>query len=164
MLGKLLGALGLVSLMLLPAAIAVHGEGYDAYGTAIIKDANGLPQTTYLVHVNWGGYEFPYFTVTLKDPTTQGIVSKETFPGGWEANGPVFLGTELLTYHGYAVIGSPGWGGFGGTPDSAHFDINGFQYQQVTGGAPNKAVMYYSGNYWNYDLTLVVPYLVPVPF
>jgi hypothetical protein len=159
MLGKLLGALGLVSLMLLPAAIAVHGEGYDAYGTAIIKDASGLPQTTYLVKVTWGGYFDPSFTVTLKD-LSGNLVSTEKFNGWWQANGPEFLGTELLNYHGFAVLGQS----WLGTPDSAHFDITGFQYQQVQGGGVDKAIMYYTGNYWNYDLTLVVPYLVPVPF
>jgi hypothetical protein len=41
---------------------------------------------------------------------------------------------------------------------SAHFDIKGFQGQQVTGGAPQKAIMFYTGNYHDLVLNLVVPY------
>jgi hypothetical protein len=143
--------LGVVVTMLAPSALAVHGEAYDAYGTAT------LGNTVYLAAVHWTGYNFyPYemFHVVIKD-LSGAVVADEWFHGGWTASGPVFYSTELLAYH--------AWAGDWARVDSAHFDITGFQYQFVTNGGPDKALMYYTGNYWGFSLQLVVPATVPVP-
>ncbi|MCA1812626.1 MAG: hypothetical protein LC624_01590 [Halobacteriales archaeon] len=153
-------AAGLALLMVAPAVVAVHGEAYDAYGTATIGNS------VWLAAVHWSGYNGCWggsgpcnmFNVIIKD-LSGNLVSTESFPGCWTANGPVFYSTELLAYHAWAAAStgscSPG--------DAAHFDITGFQWQEVTNGGQNKALMYYTGTYNAYSLQLVVPYTVPVP-
>ena len=68
-----------------------------------------------------------------------------SFPGSWTGAGPDFRVFEVLAYSARA------------TDSSTHFSIVGAQVQQVTGGAPNKAVMFYTGNWWDWQLQLVVP-------
>jgi hypothetical protein len=159
MLGKVLGVMGLVALMVLsPLAGAVHGEAYDAYGTATINDASGNPQQVFIAKVSWTGWNYqPFntFFVTVKDPSGA-VVAQEAFPGGYNANGQVFYYSELLNYE--------AWAGSWSFKDTNHFHITGVQWQVVSGGGPDKALMYYTGNYYDYQLTLVVPYTVPIPF
>jgi hypothetical protein len=148
---------GLVFVLVAPSALAVHGEAYDAYGTAT------LANSVFTATVHWTGYNCYYgtgepcdtFHVIIKQLTGE-VVADETFHGGWTASGPVFYSTELLAYH--------AWAGDWSHVDSAHFDITGFQWQEVTNGGQDKALMYYTGNYYDYSLQLVVPYTVPVPF
>jgi hypothetical protein len=144
--GRILAAAGLAMLMLAPSALAVHGEAYDAYGTA--TRVVGTNVENYLVHVHWGGYFSPTFAVEIMDMSGNPLLT-DSFPGLWQAAGPNLLLFEILAYHGWA---SPTAGG------SVHFDILGVQGQQVLNGAPNKAVMLYVGNYYEYRLALVVPF------
>jgi hypothetical protein len=147
--------------MIAPSALAVHGEAYDAYGTATLGDPTTGNAQVFLAAVHWTGYNYQpseQFTVIIKD-LTGNVVVNDVFHGCWTANGPVFYSTELLAYHAWAAASTgscfPG--------DSARFDITGFQYQVVSGGGPDKAIMFYEGAYRGYALDLVVPYTVPVP-
>jgi hypothetical protein len=148
MLGKLLGAVALVAMTLVPSVLAVHGEPYDAYGTAV--GANG---SVLLARVSWSGWWDQTFTVTLKDPATSAVVTNEVFRGVYQISGGWgYGGWEFLPYQAWAQDGQ------------SHFYITGGQAQAVTNGGPNKAVMLYVGNYWDYQLQLVVPYTFPIPW
>lgn len=183
----LLASLGIVLLMIAPPSAAVHGEGYEAYGVALLCTAPvpdplvpSVPNNPYLsglaglnggcgdatdevlnVQVAWGGYggfagaAACNYRVIMTD-VAGNVVVDHMFPGVWNANGPVFYFFEILAYHGWAETG--GWGCFGTAGSSSLFDIVGVQGQQVSGGAPQKAIMYYTGHYLDYTLMLVVPY------
>lgn len=155
-------ALVLLALSMTAApALAVHGEAYDAYGVATHTDAQGNVQTQ-LVHVFWTGYCWPagscrgypayYFVVDFQD-TDGNPLAKDAFPGSYQAGGPNAFLFEVLLYKGQATDAA----------GATHFSILGVQGQQVLGGAPNKAVMFYTGNWWDWQLQLVVPFGV-APF
>jgi hypothetical protein len=143
--GRILAAAALALVMLAPPVLAVHGEAYDAYGTG--TRVVGTDVQNFLVHVYWSGYYGHTFTVEISD-LSGNLLTTESFPGLFQAAGPVIYLFEVLAYHGWA---SPTAGG------SVHFDIIGVQGQQVAGGGPDKAVMLYVGNYYDMRLALVVP-------
>lgn len=143
----LLAAVGLCLVMLTPHVVAVHGEAYDAYGIATLGDE------VFTVHVAWTGYNFntpcgQCFVVEITDGQSVRVVDT-SFPGVWSGNGPVFYFFEVLAYNAQASAAAGG---------AAHFSISGVQAQQVAGGAPQKAIMLYQGNYDAYKLLLAVPY------
>jgi hypothetical protein len=154
-LSLLAAALGVTLTMVAPSVVAVHGEAYTAYGLA----TNAAGQVLN-AEVHWSGYTpvegcssgwSGCFTVTLS--TLDGVVVvQENVAGSWYATGPVFYFFEILNYQAWATEAGCG------QTSCPHLYIRGFQGQQVAGGAEQKAIMLYVGNYWDWQLSLVVPY------
>jgi hypothetical protein len=139
----ILAALALGSLMIVPGfAGAVHGSPYTANGIAIGPDG-----VMYNFRVHWTGYwntngEPLYsYVITLSD-TNGVVISQETFPGVETWQGPVVSNIEFFVYHGWAQPGG-----------SAHFDIQGLQVINISTGL---LTMEYVGNWYNYQLELIV--------
>ncbi|HEV8361789.1 MAG TPA: hypothetical protein VGR28_15170 [Candidatus Thermoplasmatota archaeon] len=151
---SMLALLGVTLTMMAPPSVAVHGEAYTAYGTAINAAGELL-----FAEVHWSGYDWTSscgsgwgcFTVTLTTPDGA-VVVQEQVPGFWSANGPVYYFFEILNYQAWAAES-----GCSAT-SCPHLLIRGLQGQQVTNGGEQKAIMLYVGNYWDWQLQLVVPY------
>jgi hypothetical protein len=132
-----LGSLVLGLMMIaMPAAVAFHGAEYDAYGQAVGPDA-----TIYNVHVHWGGYAGPVFTVDITTLDTNTVVVHSSFLGVWWARGPGVPGGEVLLYK--AASADP----------LILFQIQGIVYNTFN---PCHQHMLYVGNYQLYQLVLTV--------
>ena len=134
-----LATVGIAMLLTAPPAVAVHGQAYHAFGTAVAADG-----TVYSAQIDWGGYREQWFTATIRTLSGE-LVSTERFPGygpgaGWSAFGPVTCPVEALWYH--------AWN------DAVNFDIRGLQVQSPC--APGPAAMVYVGTYRAYEVQLFV--------
>ena len=132
------------ALLAAPPALAVHGQPYSAFGTAVQGDE------VFLAQVDWSGYWTSMFTVTVLRPDGT-VVARDAFPGygpdaGWAASGPNAFVAEVLLYRAWNHL--------------YQFEIAGVQAQSPM--YPGPAGMVYVGHYQDYQLQLfVTPLALP---
>lgn len=131
-------ALLATSMSVAPDAAAFHGAYYKATGIATTADNHVL-----LANVEWMGWQFHGFRVTLMDPTTHAIVAQKQFVGDEAFLGPFFYVGEAFLYHGYSL------------DPAVSFDIQG-TFVNAFNVPPYAGQMVYVGNFGAYAIKVVV--------
>jgi len=163
------GVFVLMTMMLAPNVVAVHGSSYDARGIAYLTMGTCTPPVDwvgpicvpqentpiYNADVLWTGYNppggLPYnsYRVTITDATTGAVVTQAIFPGLEQWGCCVYSNYEFFQYH-----GCHGTGVWTGTCiDAPDFDIYGLQHINVP---TQQQFMLYEGWYNGYALDLYV--------